>query len=466
MFLKLTFVDESKKLVLKEEYKNPSSLRALVTKLKGYADSEFDLVFIDMENEQITIHDELDMAYFMEQTRDGRKYLELMVIPRPVEEPEFKIIEQDVEEAPVEEEEKENDYDVVLKSEIVAEKKTEEAEPVEEAEEEVVMDNKDEVPFDEQIVPALRRKLEAVDAELDDLVIEQVDLEEVEEPEKNVPELEEKVVEEVTIATDEPIEPALEPEEETTPLVAEPEPKEEATPKQEKNNNSPHHLPFHTIFNNIFKSIGEAMKEHKKKVKENRKNKLKQKKCAWFAKHKQQPHVHNEPVVHYNIYCDGCNVGPIVGKRFNCMVCPDFDFCAKCEDSNVHSHPMMRINNPMQQWKLHKLKKKLARVEGNNVHPNHTHPLHFFPFGGPRYRGHFHQRGPFNNRGKCWNSKPYWAKRKNSFNPEEERVNKLQMLNFMLGDTITQEEKEALVDKHPNMDIIRFAKKIKKAYKN
>jgi peptidoglycan hydrolase-like protein with peptidoglycan-binding domain len=41
-------------------------------------------------------------------------------------------------------------------------------------------------------------------------------------------------------------------------------------------------------------------------------------------------------VVHSNIRCDGCKVHPIVGARYQCSVCPDFDLCAKCEASNVH----------------------------------------------------------------------------------------------------------------------------------
>lgn len=49
--------------------------------------------------------------------------------------------------------------------------------------------------------------------------------------------------------------------------------------------------------------------------------------------------------VHHNIRCDGCTADPIVGKRFKCLVCPDFDLCEKCEARpNVHNHPMLRVN--------------------------------------------------------------------------------------------------------------------------
>lgn len=451
MFIKLSFIDESKKLVFKEEYKNPASLRAVVTKLKGYADDEFDLVFIDMENEQITLRDELDMAYFLEQVNDGRKYLELMVINKPEEEPEFKIVEK----AEQSEEEKENDYDVVLKSEVVEEKKEEE--PVVELEESAE-EVKEEIPFDEQIVPALANKLENHDV-VCDFAIEQVEPENQVVLEENLPELDDKVIVEVTpettevehkeeeAITTEAVEPV--PAENKEPVA---EPKEEHSSEEEKLGE----LPFDNFFGGLFKSIGHAVKEHRKKLKEqkkirNKNKKKQQKKCAWLAKHGKNE---SEVTVHRNIFCDGCNVGPIVGKRFNCMVCPDFDFCEQCEAKKMHNHPMMRLNTPMQQWKLHKLKKKFSKVNKEPVHP-----VGFFPFRG------FGPRGGFGGHGPCVR-KPHFHKQHNPANNLEERADKLQMLNFMLGDTINQQEKEALVDKHPNLDIIKFAKFVKKAYKN
>lgn len=464
MFIKLSFVDESKKLVFKEEYKNPASLRAVVTKLKGYADDEFDLVFIDMENEQITLRDELDMAYFLEQVKDGRKYLELMVINKPEEEPEFKIVEK----AEQSEEEKENDYDVVLKSEVVEEKKAEE--PIVEVEE-LGEEVKEEIPFDEQIVPALAKKLENNDV-VCDFAIEQVEPENQVVLEENLPELGGKVIVEITPETT-----VVEHKEEKEPITTEDvepvpvedkepvaEPKEEASSEEERLGE----LPFDNFFGGLFKSIGHAVKEHRKKLKEqkkirNKNKKKQQKKCVWLAKHpKNEPEV----TVHMNIYCDGCNVGPIVGKRFNCMVCPDFDFCESCEAKKMHNHPMMRLNTPMQQWKLHKLKKKFSKVNNQSVHP-----LGFFPFRGFGPRGGcgpkhgFGPRGGFGGHGPCI-KKPHFHKQNNQANNPEERADKLQMLNFMLGDTINQQEKEALVDKHPNLDIIKFAKFVKKAYKN
>ncbi|XP_077465408.1 sequestosome-1 [Stigmatopora argus] len=39
--------------------------------------------------------------------------------------------------------------------------------------------------------------------------------------------------------------------------------------------------------------------------------------------------------VHINVTCDGCE-GPVVGVRFKCGVCPDYDLCAACWAKGIH----------------------------------------------------------------------------------------------------------------------------------
>ncbi len=52
----------------------------------------------------------------------------------------------------------------------------------------------------------------------------------------------------------------------------------------------------------------------------------------------------SEPlVIHENVYCDGCEVGPIVGVRYKCTVCRNFDFCSKCESFLDHEHAFLKI---------------------------------------------------------------------------------------------------------------------------
>jgi len=62
-----------------------------------------------------------------------------------------------------------------------------------------------------------------------------------------------------------------------------------------------------------------------------------------------------EGISHGNVRCDGCNVYPIVGPRYNCTVCPDFDLCAKCEAASVHpaEHPLLKFRQPVNTAVVH-----------------------------------------------------------------------------------------------------------------
>lgn len=42
--------------------------------------------------------------------------------------------------------------------------------------------------------------------------------------------------------------------------------------------------------------------------------------------------------------CDGCNT-PIIGIRYKCSVCKDFDYCANCEERLTHEHPFLKIKD-------------------------------------------------------------------------------------------------------------------------
>jgi len=48
-------------------------------------------------------------------------------------------------------------------------------------------------------------------------------------------------------------------------------------------------------------------------------------------------------VVHTNVTCDGCGVGPIQGLRYKCSVCKNFDYCASCEERLGHDHAFLKI---------------------------------------------------------------------------------------------------------------------------
>ena len=55
----------------------------------------------------------------------------------------------------------------------------------------------------------------------------------------------------------------------------------------------------------------------------------------------------NEEKVHEGIYCSECKDN-VVGIRYKCVVCEDFNYCEKCEAEfkEKHGHPMLKINKP------------------------------------------------------------------------------------------------------------------------
>jgi peptidoglycan hydrolase-like protein with peptidoglycan-binding domain len=69
----------------------------------------------------------------------------------------------------------------------------------------------------------------------------------------------------------------------------------------------------------------------------------------------QEPSKEVPADAHGNVRCDGCNAFPIVGARYNCTVCPDFDLCAKCEASSVHpaEHPLLKFRQPVNAQVVH-----------------------------------------------------------------------------------------------------------------
>ena len=55
-----------------------------------------------------------------------------------------------------------------------------------------------------------------------------------------------------------------------------------------------------------------------------------------------------DKIVHFGVKCDGCGTFPIIGCRYKCVICNNFDFCEECENKKgeEHNHPFMKIYEP------------------------------------------------------------------------------------------------------------------------
>jgi len=97
------------------------------------------------------------------------------------------------------------------------------------------------------------------------------------------------------------------------------------------------------------------------------------------------------PVVHDGVTCDGCQVSPIVGIRYKCFVCRDFDLCAACEATKTHdqSHPLLQMTQSgVAPWKMH-CQRRRHGPESEGPGMGHHHGM------GRWGRMHHHMAPPF-----------------------------------------------------------------------
>jgi len=86
--------------------------------------------------------------------------------------------------------------------------------------------------------------------------------------------------------------------------------------------------------------------------------------------------VLNQPQ-HYGVYCDGLHCSTkgycswIVGVRYKCAICPDFDLCAACEASptNKHNptHPLIKLKTPVRNVTVQTLDGESSAQLGDKV---------------------------------------------------------------------------------------------------
>jgi len=76
---------------------------------------------------------------------------------------------------------------------------------------------------------------------------------------------------------------------------------------------------------------------------------------------------------HSTVRCDHCEVFPVVGNRYKCLVCPNYDLCSACEAKNIHKHPMMifydhcTMPNIEQMTTIFRVKQNLQSMTDNDI---------------------------------------------------------------------------------------------------
>ena len=64
-----------------------------------------------------------------------------------------------------------------------------------------------------------------------------------------------------------------------------------------------------------------------------------------------------EKIYHFGIKCNNCSSFPIIGCRYKCTICEDFNLCEKCEKimGSIHSHPLFKIKTPKMKSEILKI---------------------------------------------------------------------------------------------------------------
>lgn len=93
-----------------------------------------------------------------------------------------------------------------------------------------------------------------------------------------------------------------------------------------------------------------------------------------FSSEQKAPSPEKEKAVHFGVYCDGCD-NDITGFRYKCIQCEDYDLCAQCETTQIHSHHyMIRMPQPLESHHTRSLFHHLRKIlKKNGVHFNKKH---------------------------------------------------------------------------------------------
>jgi len=71
---------------------------------------------------------------------------------------------------------------------------------------------------------------------------------------------------------------------------------------------------------------------------------------SYFPNIKEIEDNYKNKIIHKNISCDGCGMKPILGIRYKCKTCENFDYCQNCLDmyKEKHGHEFDKIEVPIE----------------------------------------------------------------------------------------------------------------------
>ena len=82
-------------------------------------------------------------------------------------------------------------------------------------------------------------------------------------------------------------------------------------------------------------------------IKENEKNKVEIQIFFKNINKINEPNIPDCNTIHSGIKCMKCLKEPIVGYRYKCLICHDYNLCQKCEEKNLinefHSHDFIKF---------------------------------------------------------------------------------------------------------------------------
>jgi hypothetical protein len=340
MFLKIVTKDQVKKMKFKPELFQLANLRKVVEEITGLPENSFKLVFRDAENEEVLLRDVHDMEYFVDNAfsqkfavvhvqdaksgNDSHEFIDITMNNQP----EQPVVEQKIVAEPVEEPVDQAQTQLVIEAPV---------EPIETclciAEEQFVKDN--------DIID----KHESSEAITEPVTEEAINIILQNESDKNHTHEFFSKCENFLKA-----------------LFVPPSQSQLHSQVQSETQTDTKILEDRlSALESQMALLTEALQKKKEK-KEQKKEEVKEKKLKKTSrKVKADSHALEVSTLHQSVTCDGCGQSPIIGKRFKCLVCHDYDLCSNCEAKNDHAHPMVRCIQQDNSMLLNKLQRKYSK---------------------------------------------------------------------------------------------------------